>query len=68
MGCLVGLIKCPTLDLSSGLDLGVMSSSLVLGPTLGMEPTLKKKKKKKKDEETTFMIMARSVKETNKVR
>ena len=35
------LVKCPTLDLSSGLDLRVMSSSPVLGSALGMEPTQK---------------------------
>ena len=37
-------IKHSTLDLSSGLDLRVMSLSPTLGPTLGMEPTLKKRK------------------------
>ena len=35
-------VKPPTLDLSSGLDLKVMSSSPVLGSTLGVESTLKK--------------------------
>lgn len=39
-GCLSQLV---TLDLSSGLDFWVMSSSLTLGSTLGMEPTIKKK-------------------------
>ena len=34
----------PTLILNSGLNLRVMSSSLALDSTLGMEPTLKKKK------------------------
>ena len=34
-----------TLDLSTGLDLRVVSSSPELDPTLGMEPTLEKKKK-----------------------
>jgi len=38
-------VKHPTLDLSSGLDLRVMSSSPTLGSMLGVEPTLKKKKK-----------------------
>ena len=33
-----------TLDLSSDLDLRVMSSSPMLGSVLGVEPTLKKKK------------------------
>ena len=33
-------IKCPTLNLSSGLDLRILPSS----PAMGMEPTLKKKK------------------------
>ena len=37
------LVECLTLDLSSGLDLSVMSSSPALGPMLGMEPNLKKK-------------------------
>ena len=41
------LVKCPTLDLSSGLDLRIVSSSPALGSMLGMEPTLKKKKKEK---------------------
>ena len=35
-----------TLDLSSGFDLRVMSSSPALGSTLSMEATLKKRKKK----------------------
>ena len=35
-----------TLDLSSGFDLRVMSSSPALGSTLIMEATLKKRKKK----------------------
>ena len=38
-----------TLDLSSGLDFRVVSSSPMLGSTLGMEPTLKKKKRKEKE-------------------
>ena len=33
-------VKCRTLDLSSDLDLRVVSSSPRLGSTLGMEPTL----------------------------
>lgn len=37
-----------TLDLNSGLDLGVVSLCPTLGSTLGLEPTLKKKKSKKK--------------------
>ena len=36
------LVKHPTLDFTSGLDLRVMGSSPVLGSTLGMEPTFKK--------------------------
>ena len=32
------LVEHPTLDLSSGLDLRVVSSSPVLGSTLGMKP------------------------------
>jgi len=32
-------VKHPTLDLSSGLDLRVMSSNPTLGSTWGMEPT-----------------------------
>ena len=35
----LGQLKCLTLDLSSGLDLGVLDSSPVLGSMLGMEPT-----------------------------
>ena len=35
-------VKRPNLDLSSGLDLKVMSSSPTVGSMLGMEPTLKK--------------------------
>ena len=31
-------VKRPTLDLSSGLDLKVMSSSPMLGSALGVEP------------------------------
>ena len=38
------LVKCLILDLSSGLDLRVVSSS----PMLGVEPTLKKRKTKYK--------------------
>ena len=37
------LVKHSILNLSSGLDLRVMSSSPVLGSMLGMESTLKKK-------------------------
>lgn len=33
------LVQCPTLDRSSGFDLRVLGSSLVLGSTLGMDPT-----------------------------
>ena len=40
-------VKHLSLDLSSGLDLTVVSSSPALGPALGMKPTLKKKKRKK---------------------
>ena len=36
------LVKCWTLDLSSGLDLRVMSSSPTLGSMLGVEPALNK--------------------------
>ena len=32
------LVERPTLDLGSGLGLGVESSSSTLGSTLGMEP------------------------------
>jgi len=38
-------VKHPTPDVSSGLDLKVMSSSPILGSMLGMELTSKKKKK-----------------------
>ena len=43
LGCLIQLSN-QILDLSSGLDLRVMSSSPMLGSTLGMRPTLKTKK------------------------
>lgn len=36
------LVKRPTLDFSSGLDLKVMSSSPALGSILSMEPNFKK--------------------------
>jgi len=39
------LVEHLTLDLSSGLDLRIVSSSPALGSMLGLEPTLKKKKK-----------------------
>ena len=39
------LLECLALDLSSGLDLRVMSSRPMLGSMQGEEPTLKKKKK-----------------------
>jgi len=39
------LVKPPTLDLSSGLDLRVVTSSPTMGSTLGVVPTQKKKKK-----------------------
>ena len=43
-GCLVAQsVKCPTLDLGSGLNLRVMSSSPVLSSMLGMMPALKEK-------------------------
>ena len=38
----VQLIECPTLDLSPGLDLRVVSSSPALGSKLGMELAKKK--------------------------
>ena len=41
-------IKHQTLDLSSDLDLKVMSLSPALGSMASMEPTLKKVKEKKK--------------------
>ena len=39
------VVKCPTLDLSSGLDLRVISLSPALGSVLGVEAYFKKKKK-----------------------
>lgn len=42
-GCLDDSVKHPAQDLSSGLDLRVMSSSPVLGFMLGVEPTSHKK-------------------------
>lgn len=41
-------LKCSMLDLSSGLDLSVISSSLGLGFTVGMEPTLKKERERER--------------------
>ena len=38
------LVERPTLDLSSGLDLRVVSPSPTLGSVLGIKPALKKKK------------------------
>ena len=52
------LVECPPLALSSGLDLGVVSSSLALGSTPSLEPTKQqqqetnKQKKKKRERET----------------
>ena len=43
------LVKHLTHDLSSGLDLRVLSSSPALGSALGMKPTLKKNKTKLSD-------------------
>ena len=40
-------VKHPTLDLSSGLDLRVMSSSPILSPMLGVESTQKKEIERK---------------------
>ena len=40
---MVQSVRVSTLDLSSGLDLRVVSSGPMLGSMLGMEPTLKKK-------------------------
>ena len=45
---MVQSVKCLTLDLSSGLDLSVMSSSPMLGSVLGVEPTSEKRKKEGK--------------------
>ena len=45
-------IKHRTLDLSSGIDLKVVSSKLTLGSTLDREPPFKKKKKRGKGRET----------------
>ena len=39
---------CPTLDLSSGLNLRVVSSSPMLGSMLGIELMKKKSRKRKK--------------------
>ena len=46
------LVKHLTLDLSSGLDLRVVSSSPSLGSTLGMEPTQKQKQKQKQNKKS----------------
>lgn len=42
-------VEHPTLDLSSGLHLRVLSSSSMLGSPLGMEPTFKKGEKRTKE-------------------
>ena len=42
------LATCPTLNLGSGLGLGVVGSSPTVGFMLGTKPTLKKRQKKKK--------------------
>lgn len=58
------LVKCPTPDLSSAIDLRVTSSSPVLGSMLGVEPTKKKKKKRgkgKKREKESSMVVAEVV-------
>ena len=41
-------VKCPTLDLSSGLGLRVMSSIPVLGSALCIKPTIKERKEKRR--------------------
>ena len=41
------LVKCRTLDLSSGLGLGMVNLGSALGSLLGMKPTLKNKQTKK---------------------
>ena len=47
----------PTLDLHTGLDLRVRSSSPALGSSLGVEPTLKKKiKNKKKKNHSKYVL------------
>ena len=57
-------IKCPALDLRSGLDLEVMSASPALDSTLGMEPTFKKQNKtttttkKPANEEVKLLLFA----------
>lgn len=48
------LVKHPSLDLSSGLDLRVMSLSPVLGSMLGVE--LKKKALRKKEKGPCFQF------------
>ena len=45
---LAQLVKHLSLDLSSGLDLRVMSLSPALGSTLGLEPTERRKRERKK--------------------
>lgn len=44
-------VKRPTLDLNSGLDLRVLSSSLELGYMLGVEPMKRKEEKRKRKKE-----------------
>jgi len=46
------LVICPTLDLSSGLDLRVVSSRPTLGSMLAVEPVEKKKKRKRRRRKT----------------
>ena len=47
-------VKHLTLNLSSGVDLGVLASSPTLGSVLGMKPTSKKEEEKK---EMTILIL-----------
>ena len=53
-GCRGGSVKHPTLDLSSGLDHTVVSSSPTLGCALGMKPTSKEEEVGEGEEETTL--------------
>jgi len=50
-------VKHLTLDLRSGLALRVVNSSLTLGSTLGVEPTLNKEIRTRKENRTRTHVL-----------
>ena len=58
---MIWLVRYPTLDVSSGLDLGVVSSSPGLGSTLGMEPTERRKERKKEERHSILYLSVASL-------